>query len=102
MRVLGQGGPKAAVDASAHAREAGVGDSGEAKLGGGTSNLFEVRSEERLPRCGCGRCWVRSRHCVMKEVGEAGRRGGAGCQNGQLEFEEDAVVLYAFFCAIRL
>ena len=85
--LLWQGGPKAAMNARADSREAGLGDSSEAKLGGITSNLLEVGSEERLPGCGYAGCRVRGRHSVVEEVGEAGC-GSAGCQ-GEGDWDQE-------------
>jgi hypothetical protein len=79
MWVLGQRGPKTAVDAGAHAGETRVGDGGEAELGGGAADLLKMRGEERFPRGGGGRCSVGGRHGMVEEVGEAGC-GGADCQ----------------------
>lgn len=83
MWVLRQRGPKATIDAGAHAGKAGVGDSSEVELGRGTANLLEMRCEERLPRrCGSG-CRVGGRHGVVEEVGKTGC-SGTSCQSGEL------------------
>jgi hypothetical protein len=83
MWVLRQRGPKATIDAGAHAWEAGVSDGSEVKLGGGTANLLKMRCEERLPRRDGGWCGVGARHGAVGEVGETGC-GGTGCQSVKL------------------
>ena len=93
MGILRQGGPEASVDVGTDAWEARVGDGGEDELGRGTANLLKVRGELRLPGCGCGGCWVRSRHGMLEEVGEAGR-GRAGCQSGGLKVGSVKRVLF--------
>ena len=86
------------MDASTDAWEASIGDGSEAKLRQGAADLFEVGGKQRLPRSGCGRCWVGGRHYVVEEMGEA-RSGGVGCQSGQLGVrgEMDVDALFGFF-----